>query len=139
MIDRPRRQPFKGMILACFALALIWGAQAFSAGRPQAQAQAQTLDDEYTKRILASTPDKRILTELVDHLPLSATVPSPLKFFGYVPGENSQITYHKDIVAYYRADRIGDGLVLGGQVGPGSDRRDARHDDLLYIDWRGGE
>lgn len=111
MTDRPHRQQFKGMILACLALAFVWGAQAFSAGRPQAQAQA--MDEEYTKRILASTPDKRILTELVDHMPLSATVPSPLKFFGYVPGENSQITYHKDIVAYYRAlDKASDRVTM---------------------------
>ncbi len=61
------------------------------------------LDQEYTKRILDATPDKRILTELVDHMPASATVPSPLKFFGYVPGEDSKVTYHKDIVRYYEA------------------------------------
>jgi Zinc carboxypeptidase len=64
---------------------------------------AQPLDKEYTRRILDATPDKRILTELVDHMPASATVPSPLKFFGYVPGEGSRVTYHKDIVRYYEA------------------------------------
>jgi hypothetical protein len=58
-------------------------------------------DAEYAKRILDNTPDKRILTELVDHLPVSATVPSPLKFLGHVPGENNRLTHHKDIVAYY--------------------------------------
>ncbi len=36
-------------------------------------------------------------------MPASATVPSPLKFFGYVPGEDSKVTYHKDIVRYYEA------------------------------------
>ena len=40
---------------------------------------------------------------LVDHMPASTTVPSPLKFFGYVPGEDSKVTYHKDIVRYYQA------------------------------------
>ena len=72
------------------AFAMAIGANAFQAAkqaRPAAaQAQAPKNDDEYTKRILDNTPDKRILTELVDHMPLSATVPSPLKFFGYVPG-----------------------------------------------------
>ena len=68
-----------------------------------AVAQAQKNDDEYTKRILDNTPDKRILTELVDHMPVSATVPSPLAFLKYVPGENNKLTYHKDIVAYYEA------------------------------------
>ena len=59
-----------------------------AAGQKTAPASrgAQAIDQEYTKRILDTTPDKRILTELVDHMPASATVPSPLKFFGYVPG-----------------------------------------------------
>jgi hypothetical protein len=65
--------------------------------------RAQAVDQEYTRRILDATPDKRILTELVDHMPASPTVPSPLKFFGYVPGEDSKVTYHKDIVRYYEA------------------------------------
>jgi len=88
---------------AAFAMAM--GANAWQAGqkgRP-AMTQPQQLDEDYTKRILDNTPDKRILTELVDHMPLSATVPSPLKFLGYVPGENNRLTYHKDIVAYYEA------------------------------------
>jgi len=81
------------------------GSTGMSAGqqaRPAA-APAQKNDAEYAKRILDNTPDKRILTELVDHVPVSATVPSPLKFLGYVPGENNRLTYHKDIVAYYQA------------------------------------
>lgn len=78
-----------------------------------APAQVQKNDEEYTKRILDATPDKRILTELVDHMPLSATVPSPLKFLGYVPGENNRVTYHKDIVAYYEAlDKASDRVTM---------------------------
>lgn len=65
----------------------------------------QRIDQDYTNRILANTPDKRILTELVDHMPMSAdpNVPSPLKFFGYIPGEHNKLTYHKDIVRYLTA------------------------------------
>ena len=75
---------------------------------PQAAGQsmpAQKIDQDYTNRILANTPDKRILTEYVDHMPLPAdpNVPSPLKFLGYVPGENNKLTYHKDIVRYLEA------------------------------------
>jgi len=62
----------------------------------------QKNDEDYTKRILDNTPDKRILTQRVDHMPVSATVPSPLKFPGYVPGENNRFTCHKDILAYYQ-------------------------------------
>ena len=70
-----------------------------------AQTPVQRLDAEYTRRILANTPDKRILTEYVDHMPLPADsrVPSPLAFFGYIPGENGKLTYHKDIVRYLTA------------------------------------
>ena len=65
----------------------------------------QKIDAEYTKKIIENTPDKRILTELIDHMPVSndPNIPSPLKFLGYVPGENNQLTYHKDIIRYYQA------------------------------------
>jgi hypothetical protein len=97
------------------ALATAIGAAAGQTGQKSdpSAAQAQKVDEEYTKRILDSTPDKRILTELVDHIPFSATVPSPLKFLGYVPGENSRVTYHKDIVAYYQAlDKASDRVTM---------------------------
>ena len=78
-----------------------------TAGEPAAKAPAgaQKVDAEYTKKIVENTPDKRILTELVDHMPLpnDPNIPSPLKFLGYVPGENNQLTYHKDIIRYYQA------------------------------------
>ena len=46
-------------------------------------------------------------------MPVSATVPSPLKFLGYVPGENNRLTYHKDIVAYYEAlDKASDRVTM---------------------------
>src|SRR5450759_5351579 len=72
---------------------------AVAAGRRPA-ASAQKLDDEYGARIKKATPDPRIITELVDHMPASATVPSPLKFLGYVPGEPGHMSYHADIVRY---------------------------------------
>ena len=85
-------------------------ASMFAVARVPVRAQTPTgpvqrVDTEYTNRILANTPDKRILTELVDHMPLPADsrVPSPLAFFGYIPGENGKLTYHKDIVRYLTA------------------------------------
>ncbi|HEX9367639.1 MAG TPA: M14 family zinc carboxypeptidase [Vicinamibacterales bacterium] len=70
---------------------------------PRTTATPQKLDEDYGARIKKATPDARILTELVDHMPASATVPSPLKFLGYVPGEPGHMTYHADIVRYYEA------------------------------------
>ena len=57
-----------------------------AAGIPEAQAgqsaPRQKIDEEYTAKIKEYLQDPRITTELVDHLPASDTVPSPLKFLG---------------------------------------------------------
>src|SRR5262245_9220000 len=66
------------------------GPAAFRA-RAQAPAPVQALDEEYTKLIKQHLQDPRISTELVDHLPASDRVPTPLKFFGRIvgtPGED---------------------------------------------------
>ncbi len=72
---------------------------------PQALAQkaAQKNDEEYTRLIKQHLQDPRITTELVDHLPLSSTVPSPLKHFGHIMGQPGEIEYTKDLYAYYQA------------------------------------
>src|SRR5271154_2710042 len=69
---------------------------------PEAAA-AQKIDVEYTKLIKEYLNDSRITTELVDHMPASDTVPSPLKFFGRIPGSPGELTYTKDINRYYEA------------------------------------
>ena len=66
-------------------------------------AQGQKIDEEYTKLIKQYLQDPRITTELVDHMPASETVPSPLKFFGRIPGTPGELTYAKDINRYYEA------------------------------------
>src|SRR6266542_376746 len=63
----------------------------------------QVQDDEYTQLIKKHLSDSRVTTELVDHMPLSKTVPSPLKFFGRIPGTPGELTYAKDIHRYYEA------------------------------------
>ncbi len=64
-------------------------------------AAVQVIDEEYTAKIKEYTRDPRILTELVDHLPASATVPTPLKALGRVPGTPDELTYYKDIKGYF--------------------------------------
>jgi hypothetical protein len=66
-------------------------------------AAAQRIDEEYTKLIKQNLQDPRITTELVDHLPASDTVPSPLKFLGRAVGTPGELTYAKDIHRYYEA------------------------------------
>src|SRR5262245_58026523 len=63
----------------------------------------QKIDEEYTRTIKENLQDPRITTELVDHLPASDTVPSPLKFLGRAVGAPGELTYAKDIYRYYEA------------------------------------
>ena len=58
------------------------------------KAAPQKLDEEYTKLIKQNLQDPRITTELVDHLPASDTVPSPLKFLGRAVGTPGELRYH---------------------------------------------
>src|SRR5262245_47897480 len=99
-ITQEERMTFKGF--ACGLLVCVLAAPAFAQG-PKITATPQKLDGDYTARIKKAPPGPRISTELVDHMPVSATVPSPLKFLGYVPGEPGHLTYHADIVRYYEA------------------------------------
>src|ERR1041384_1388804 len=60
-------------------------------------------DVPYTDQILSNTSERRFLTELVDHLPASGTVPSPLTFHSYIAGAEGQLTYAEDVYRYMRA------------------------------------
>jgi zinc carboxypeptidase len=91
---------------------------------PRTTATPQKLDEDYTARIKKATPDPRIITELVDHMPASATVPSPLKFLGYVPGEPGHLTYHADIVRYYEALEKASPRVKLFRIGKSEEGRD---------------
>ncbi len=87
--------------------ALAVGALAASAAASAAGAQpAEPLDSAYTAQIRALTPTDphwKFSTELVDHLPASAAVPTPLKFLGYVPGTVGRLSKVADINRYLRA------------------------------------
>src|ERR1035438_2556190 len=98
---------------ALLVLALAWApapallAQSKKTKPAAAQASegtpAQRIDEEYTKLIKQYLQDPRVTTELVDHMPASDTVPSPLKFFGRIPGTPGELTYAADIERYYEA------------------------------------
>jgi Zinc carboxypeptidase len=60
-------------------------------------------DEPYTAEIRKQTTEARFMTELVDHLPASATVPSPLGFHGYIAGAEGKLTYAEDVYRYMRA------------------------------------
>jgi hypothetical protein len=63
--------------------------------------RAQTNDEAYGKKIREYTTEPFFLTDLVDHLPASGTVPSPDKVLGHIVGAPDFLTYSKDIYRYY--------------------------------------
>lgn len=65
--------------------------------------KAQLADTGYGAKIRQFTTDPQFLTELVDHLPVSATVPSPEKFLGHIAGAPDRLTYAADVHRYFRA------------------------------------
>ena len=113
MSPAPLRSPlvrFAFLVLLLFAATP--GLRPVAQSRPQ-PAKPQKLDEEYTAKIKEYTQDPRISTELVDHLPASDTIPTPLKFFGRMPGTPGELTYAKDIQRYYEAlDKASDRITM---------------------------
>lgn len=70
---------------------------------PSVVSAQQAIDEEYTRLIREHLQDERITTELVDHLPASETVPTPLDFHGRIVGTPGELTYAADIHRYMRA------------------------------------
>ncbi|MEK7408386.1 MAG: M14 family zinc carboxypeptidase [Acidobacteriota bacterium] len=71
--------------------------------KPQLAPVAQKIDEGYTAQIRKNTTEPFFLTELVDHLPASDTVPTPEKVLGYAIGTPEKLTYSKEIYGYLRA------------------------------------
>src|SRR5687767_12657831 len=71
-----------------------------------AQQGTQAIDSAYTRQIRELTPTHptyKFTTELVDYLPASATVPTPLAVLGYVPGTVGKLSNVTDVNRYFRA------------------------------------
>ena len=63
----------------------------------------QAPDEAYGAKILEYTTDPRFVNELVDHLPHSDTVPSPLDHFGTIIGAPGILHSTAEIYGYFRA------------------------------------
>jgi hypothetical protein len=61
------------------------------------------MDQAYTAKILEFTTEPFFLTPLVDHLPASATVPTPLDVLGHIAGAADVLSYPAEIYQYMRA------------------------------------
>jgi hypothetical protein len=70
---------------------------------PAVAGAQQPIDREYTELIRRNTTEPFFLTPLVDHLPASATVPTPLRFNGYIAGQADSLTYPDQVARYMRA------------------------------------
>ena len=82
-----------------FALCLLALFAAIAVAQKPAPKQAD--DPDYTAKIKEYLTDPRFSTELVDHLPASTKVPTPLKFLGTMPGQPGELYYNADINRYY--------------------------------------
>ena len=107
------RRLFCALALACaFAFTLHTAERRASAQRtprtqrpapsPTPSAAANASNADYAAKIREYTTEKYFLTELVDHLPASTTVPSPDKVLGYVVGTPGKLTHTKDLHRYFR-------------------------------------
>ncbi len=103
--------------------ALLRGALLLLAVASPLRAQ-QPIDSAYTAKIREHLQDPRISTELVDHLPGSATVPTPLSFFGRIVGTPGELTYAKDIHRYYEALDAASTRVRTWKIGTSEEGRD---------------
>ncbi|HEX9985044.1 MAG TPA: M14 family zinc carboxypeptidase [Thermoanaerobaculia bacterium] len=84
----------------------------------------QPNDDEYTKQIRQFTTEPRFMTELVDHLPAHPTIPTPLKFHGYIAGAEGKLTYAEDVYRYMRALDEASPRVLVQSIGRSEEGRE---------------
>jgi hypothetical protein len=78
------------------------GKKPAKAPAPVPAAAPQRSDEGYTAKIRQYTTEPFFLTELVDHLPASNSVPTPEKVLGYAIGTPNKLTYTKDIYRYMR-------------------------------------
>src|ERR1041384_5067223 len=90
------------LVVACLLAANVCAQQIV---KPVASSTNTTApnDEGYTAKIKEYTTEKYFSTELVDHLPASATVPTPEKVLGYIVGAPNKLTYTQDLYRYYRA------------------------------------
>ena len=118
-----------GFVGAAGLAALVAVSLAVSGSRPAAQARQaappkQPVDAEYTAKIKEYLEDPRITTELVDHLPASPTVPTPLKFLGHMPGTPGELTRAADIHRYFAAIDKASDRVATWTIGRSEEGRD---------------
>jgi hypothetical protein len=119
----PRRL-MRTFVPCTLVLLLVFAAAAAAAPPQKGPRGAQKPDADYSAKIKEYTQDPRVITELVDHLPASDKVPTPLKFLGRIAGTPDELTYYKDIQRYMEAlDKASDRVALF-KIGKSEEGRD---------------
>lgn len=65
-------------------------------------AMAQQMDPDYAADVKRWTTKPEFMSPLVDHLPVSQTIPSPKQVLGKNIGAPDTLHYYEQIIAYYR-------------------------------------
>ncbi len=73
------------------------------AAAPFSLSGQQAVDEDYTARIAEATTEPFFTTPLVNYLPFSETVPTPLDFLGHIAGAPDILSYPEEVHAYMRA------------------------------------
>ena len=66
------------------------------------RAPNQPIDEEYTKKIKHYTTEPFFLSPLVDYMPASKTVPTPMAVLGDIAGAEGKLPYTKEVHDYMR-------------------------------------
>ncbi len=82
----------------CFLMLVLCSTTMLSLGQ-----SGQGMDPDYASSVKEWTTRPEFMSPLVDHLPKSATVPSPKDVLGYYIGAPKKLTYYADISKYYHA------------------------------------
>ncbi len=89
----------------------------------------QAIDERYTELIREFTTEEFFLTPLVDHLPASDVVPTPLDHLGYISGTRDSLTYAEDVHDYMKAVADASPRVSWTRIGVSEEGRDI----LLFL------
>ncbi len=84
----------------------------------------QAMHSDFAEQVREWTTRPEFLSPLVDHLPASATVPSPREVLGHHAGAPRELTYYDDLIAYYRALAAASPRVMLHPIGPTDEGRE---------------
>ncbi|MEE2613243.1 MAG: hypothetical protein VX975_05410, partial [Acidobacteriota bacterium] len=89
-----------GCTLVALWLLMAPGGLVAQAGGAQS---TQPMDADFATRVREWTTRPEFVSPLVDHLPVADGIPSPKDVLGHHAGAPRELTYHAELLEYYRA------------------------------------